>query len=55
MSEQDNIQRYFSSKITSPSFPPATDRDEQKRDDSDTPPLLATRQQLAGDVHDGEP
>ncbi|XP_051933692.1 C2 domain-containing protein 3 [Hippocampus zosterae] len=54
MSEQDNIQRYFSSKMASPSFLPATDRDEQKWHDGDTPQLLAASQQLAGHVHNGQ-
>ncbi|XP_077350359.1 LOW QUALITY PROTEIN: C2 domain-containing protein 3 [Festucalex cinctus] len=53
MSEQDNIQRYFSSKIASPAFLPAAEQDEQKRVESDTRQLLVTSQALPDDVHNG--
>ncbi|XP_077422726.1 C2 domain-containing protein 3 isoform X2 [Vanacampus margaritifer] len=54
MSEQDNIQRYFSSKIASPAFLPAGQRDEQKPVESDTWQLLDTSQALPADAHNGQ-
>ncbi|XP_061536890.1 C2 domain-containing protein 3 isoform X3 [Phycodurus eques] len=55
MSEQDNIQRYFSSKLASPGFPCAAERDEQKKQaENDTCQLLVTSPQLAGDGRSGQ-
>ncbi|XP_057694903.1 C2 domain-containing protein 3-like isoform X1 [Corythoichthys intestinalis] len=53
MSDQDNIQRYFSSKLTSPTFPPASVPDEQKQAESNEDRLLVTSQHFADDVHNG--
>ncbi|XP_061683226.1 C2 domain-containing protein 3 isoform X2 [Syngnathoides biaculeatus] len=55
MSEQDNIQRYFSSKLGSPAFPSTTDRDEQKKQTpSDTCLQLIRSPPLAGDGRSGQ-
>ncbi|XP_071352498.1 C2 domain-containing protein 3 isoform X2 [Trachinotus anak] len=57
LSELDNIQRYFSRKLSTPAFPSVTEQDcptkqeEQRESDIDTTQLLLKSNQLVGEVN----
>ncbi|XP_056230704.1 C2 domain-containing protein 3 isoform X1 [Seriola aureovittata] len=57
LSELDNIQRYFSRKISTPMFPSVTEQDchtiheEQRESETDTTQLLLKSNQLVGEVN----
>lgn len=55
LSELDNIQRYFSRKLSTPTFPPMIEQDCQTRreeqEDTDSCQLLLTSNQLVGEVN----
>ncbi|XP_072248288.1 C2 domain-containing protein 3 isoform X1 [Leuresthes tenuis] len=57
LSELDNIQRYFSRKLSTPTFPSMTEqgchtqRQEQKNSETDTSQLLLKSNQLVGEVN----
>ncbi|XP_077467505.1 C2 domain-containing protein 3 isoform X1 [Stigmatopora argus] len=51
MSDQDNIQRYFSSKLASPAFSPVLQHDEQTQAEGNTRQLLVPSGHFQGDVH----
>lgn len=64
LGELDNIQRYFSCKLSTPTFPSMTDRDhhtrheEQRKSETDTSQLLFKSNHLVGEVNNiisGEP
>ncbi|XP_028276134.1 C2 domain-containing protein 3 isoform X2 [Parambassis ranga] len=58
LGELDNIQRYFSRKISTPTFPPMAEQDchrkheEQRASEADTHQLLLKSNQLVGEVDD---
>ncbi|XP_049431636.1 C2 domain-containing protein 3 isoform X2 [Epinephelus fuscoguttatus] len=57
LSELDNIQRYFSRKLSTPTFPPLSEQDcytqheEQRDTETDTRQLLLKSNQLVGQVN----
>ena len=57
LSELDNIQRYFSRKLSTPTFPSMTEqgchtqREEQKNSETNTSQLLLKSNQLVGEVN----
>ncbi len=55
LSELDNIQRYFSRKLSTPTFPPLSEQDchtrQEERRDTDTCQLLLKSNQLVGEVN----
>ncbi|XP_047248201.1 C2 domain-containing protein 3 isoform X1 [Girardinichthys multiradiatus] len=55
LSELDNIQRYFNRKLSTPTFPPTTEQDNQEVDqrllETDTSQLLLKSNQLVGEVN----
>ncbi|XP_070762183.1 C2 domain-containing protein 3 [Enoplosus armatus] len=57
LSELDNIQRYFSRKLSTPTFPPMSEQacptkpEEQRGTETDTCPLFIRSNQLVGEVN----
>ncbi|XP_014858921.1 PREDICTED: C2 domain-containing protein 3 isoform X2 [Poecilia mexicana] len=57
LGELDNIQRYFNRKLSTPTFPPATEQDGHNQDvdrgvlETDTSQLLLKSNQLVGEVN----
>lgn len=55
LSELDNIQRYFSRKLSTPTFPPMSEQDchtrHEEQEDTDSCQLLLKSNQLVGEVN----